>query len=104
MRRVLASFTLVAMLLSTSSGCGTVANLKGEEPWLLGPAPQRQMTPFGGVDNDLRWMARGIEPDVIEPGPIVAGAIDLPLSLAGDLLTLPWTTYHWLNSDPPLKK
>jgi hypothetical protein len=50
----------------------------------------RPIAPFGGVDNDLRCMKRGA---------IVGPAIDMPLSLAGDVITLPWTAFQSLR--PP---
>ena len=67
-------------------------NLSGHEPMLLGPLPEHPIAPFGGVDNDLRWMARG-------GGAVVGATIDMPLSFVGDIVTLPWTTYEWLNAE-----
>src|SRR5438128_9209704 len=99
MRRVGGPPIMLALLLCTSSGCGTMFNVTGHEPWLLGPPPMRPIVPFGGVDNDLRWMKRGLSPDGWEPGPVVAAAIDMPLSFVGDVLTLPWTAYQSLR--PP---
>ena len=81
-----------------------MSNVTGHEPWLMGAAPERTIVPFGGVDNDVRWMARGIQPDGWQPGPIVAGAIDMPLSFVGDVLTLPWTTYQWHFVARPSRK
>lgn len=99
MRKARPQSIILALLLCTSSGCGTMFNLTGHEPWLMGPAPTRPIVPFGGVDNDLRWMKRGISEDGWEPGPIVAAAIDVPFSFVGDLVTLPWTAYQALR--PP---
>jgi hypothetical protein len=82
---------LTLILTICTAGCGTIANLAGEEPWLMGPAPKRETAPFGGVDNDVRWMARGAPPNAWEPVCIVAAALDMPLSVAGDMLTLPIT-------------
>jgi len=78
---------------------GTMFNVTGHEPWLMGPPPKRQIVPFGGVDNDIRWMARGIRPDEVNFAPIAAATIDLPFSFIGDVVTLPWTTYQWLWAD-----
>jgi uncharacterized protein YceK len=97
MRRALVRFTLLALLFCINSGCGTLFNVTGQEPWLMGPPPQRPIAVFGGIDNDLRWMARGIRPDGCESGPIVVAAIDMPLSLAGDVVTLPWTAFQSLR-------
>src|SRR5262249_7895482 len=99
MRRTGRQFIILTLFLCTASGCGTLANLQGEEPWLIGFAPKRPVTPFGGIDNDVRWMKRGKGPDGWESGPIVAASIDMPLSLVGDVITLPWTAYQSLR--PP---
>jgi hypothetical protein len=65
-----------------------MANCAGKEVWLLGPAPERAIAPFGGVDNDLRWLARG-------PGAVPPAVIDMPFSFVGDIITLPWTMYQF---------
>lgn len=85
---------LFALLLSTSSGCGTLFNINGHEPWMIGPPPERAIVPFGGVDNDVRWMSRGIGPGNWKPYCIAAAAIDMPFSFVGDIITLPWTAYQ----------
>src|SRR4051812_20550412 len=89
-------FVILTVVLMTTSGCGTMFNVTGHEPWLMGDPPQRPIDPFGGIDNDLRWMRRGIHPDHWEPLPIAAAAVDMPLSLVGDIITLPWTAYQSL--------
>lgn len=94
MRRIGAIILGTAFLLTATSGCGTMGNVTGHEACLLDIFPERPIVPFGGVGNDLRWMARG-------PGAIVPAAIDLPLSCVGDIITLPWTTYQWLNVPQP---
>jgi hypothetical protein len=94
-------FVILAVLLSTTSGCGTMSNVMGQEPWLIGPPPVRPTVPFGGIDNDVRWMRRGIGPEGCESLPMVAAAIDMPLSLVGDVVTLPWTTYQSLRPRRP---
>jgi uncharacterized protein YceK len=68
-----------------SAGCGTMANLDGRQ--LPPPSPPRQAvtTPFGGVRRDIEW-AKSTE----SPGNLRYVA-DLPLSLVGDLVTLPKT-------------
>jgi hypothetical protein len=103
-----AVMVLILMLAGGVAGCGTMANLAGEEPWLIGQAPKRDTAPFGGVDNDVRWMARGTPPNTWEPACIAAAALDMPLSLAGDIVTLPITIPAALSrssteSDEPLK-
>jgi hypothetical protein len=68
---------------------------------------ERPAVPFGGVGNDARWMARGTPPNKWSPCCIGAAAVDMPLSLAGDVVTLPWTLPCWLCAglihldDPP---
>jgi hypothetical protein len=101
MRQAVNRFIGFAMLLCATGGCGTAFNVTGHEVWVIGIPQERPIAPFGGVDNDVRWMSRGIKPDGWEPGPIVAGAVDMPLSFVGDVLTLPWTTYQWLIVYPP---
>ena len=65
----------------------------------MGPAPERHIDVFGGVDNDVRWMSRGLAPAA--PWAVVAGVIDMPFSFVGDLITLPWTAYHSLIAVGP---
>ena len=104
MSRAVGPSILLVVLLWTGSGCGTMANLAGQEPWLMGPAPVRTVDPFGGVDNDVRWMKRAIRTEGVEALPIVVAAIDIPLSLAGDVVTLPWTTCQTLvRRNSPIK-
>ena len=81
---------LTFMLTGSASGCGTLFNLNGKEPWVLGPPPERQTVPFGGIDNDVRWMTRGV-PLMGAPLCVVAAAVDMPFSFVGDILTLPYT-------------
>jgi hypothetical protein len=68
-----------------SLGCGTMANLDGRQ--LPPPSPTGQVvsTPFGGVRRDLEWAKSTESPSNLR---YVA---DLPLSLVGDLVTLPKT-------------
>jgi hypothetical protein len=68
-----------------SLGCGTMANLDGRQ--LPPPSPPGKVvaTPFGGVRRDIEW-AKSTE----SPGNLRYVA-DLPLSLVGDLVTLPKT-------------
>jgi uncharacterized protein YceK len=68
-----------------SSGCGTMANLDGRPLPTQGLSGQETTTPFGGVRRDIIWMKSGQAPDNLKY------AADLPLSLVGDLVTLPKT-------------
>jgi len=94
MRRL--NVIIAAILLFVVSGCGTIYNVTGHEPWLVGLPPERPIDLFGGLDNDLRWMARGTAPNSSAPLAVVAAAIDMPFSLVGDVVTLPWTAYQSL--------
>jgi len=99
---------LAFMLTTAASGCGTMFNLAGEEPWMIGLPRERQTAPFGGIDNDVRWLSRGAPPNEWRPWCIAAGAADMPLSLVGDILTLPYTipyaTAHVSDLPPESKR
>ena len=73
----LAAAWIGASLLVT--GCGTMANIDGRKYPLIGARDQVPPAPFGGMDRDLRWISSGG----------VVFIIDLPLSLVGDIVTLP---------------
>jgi hypothetical protein len=91
-------YLLVLVPVALVSGCGTMANVDGRSFAMLGP-PDREPRPFGGVANDFRWVReqteRVVAPEDLGAVPLnVAsacyfGVIDLPMSLIGDLLTLP---------------
>ena len=74
------SLTVLAVLAAcVGSGCGTFANMQGRD----NPSPNGccmgPPKPFGGVSRDVRWSNEGY-------GVFLA---DVPLSLVGDLATLP---------------
>ena len=69
----------------TSCGCGTMANIEGRRLPPPSPPGQEVSRPFGGVRRDIEWVQ-----SVKSPGNLVYVA-DLPLSLVGDLVTLPKT-------------
>ena len=81
--RVMVSLALIAVI--TSSGCGTMANIDGRRLPPPSPSGQEVSRPFGGVRNDIEWLKSGTA-----PGNLMYVA-DLPLSLVGDLVTLPKT-------------
>jgi hypothetical protein len=99
MKRAAYLLTLI-LACGAASGCGTLFNLAGEEVWVIALPQPRETVPFGGVDNDVRWMERGIPPNrwgnEWMPGCIAVAAADMPLSLAGDIVTLPWTVPYWI--------
>src|SRR5688572_4456626 len=89
---------LVLFAAPLLSGCGTMANMSGKSVAMMGPQDS-EVRAFGGVANDIRWVGeqgrRVVTPD--DPwdalfGPALAvyfGLVDLPLSLVGDIVTLP---------------
>ena len=72
-------------VLVTSSGCGTMANVEGRRLPTPGPSGQEVSRPFGGVRKDIEWLHSEQAPSNLK---YVA---DLPLSLVGDIVTLPRT-------------
>lgn len=103
--------TCVALLLASLpvAGCGTVTNLARQQPGAGGVAP------FGGVRQDLSCIHKAADGEVgfkthpkgeSEQYPqralMLFCAVDLPLSLIGDILTWPYTvTYTFINQPVP---
>jgi len=77
---VLLGYAVILLLLIP--GCGTSANISGRSFPLIGRShvPPR---PFGGVQNDLRWLVL----DTKFPVNLLF-VLDLPFSLVDDFLTL----------------
>jgi hypothetical protein len=73
---------LSAAIVVAGSGCGTMANMEGKKLPLLSPVDEEEPRPFGGVGRDIRWISRLNPPSLIF-------VPDIPLSLIGDLATLP---------------
>jgi uncharacterized protein YceK len=94
MRRT-GAMIVAAILACVASGCGTAANLAGQDHWFMCP-PSRPPVPFGGVINDgtVLWHAgqHGIGDGAVIFSMIAL--IDMPLSLGADVVTLPWATYE----------
>jgi uncharacterized protein YceK len=82
-QRIMRFLALTAAV--TSSGCGTMANIDGRRLPPPSPPGQEVSRPFGGVRRDFEWLK-----SEKAPGNLVYVA-DLPLSLVGDLVTLPKT-------------
>ena len=82
---------LVGISAFLASGCGTIANLKTEQPEL-----------YGGVQKDLQLLETPrTEPSGIgirNLGPLVL-FVDLPLSFIADTLTLPIAIYEWHQAE-----
>ena len=99
MRRTGLMIVMVAMLSTTSSGCGTLWNVNGMERLDTSPSTppdrvrklDRPPFPFGGVANDVAWIK-----SADQPIDVVFSLVDLPFSLVGDLLTFPWAAYQSL--------
>ena len=72
-------------VLVTTSGCGTMANVEGRRLPTPGPSGQEVSRPFGGVRKDIEWLH-----SEQMPGNLTYVA-DIPLSLVGDIVTLPRT-------------
>jgi hypothetical protein len=94
-QRVMGYLALSAVL--TSSGCGTLANIDGRRLPPPSPAGQEVSRPFGGVRRDIEWLQ-----SEKAPGNLLYVA-DLPLSLVGDLVTLP-KTVTGIQSDSLLQE
>ena len=97
MKRIRPPMFAAALVCMLASGCGTFLNLDGKERLDLSSVPvdeikhRRAPFPFGGVANDVAWMR-----DAKQPIDAIGAAIDVPFSLAGDVVTMPWVTYQWL--------
>src|SRR5262249_9501250 len=95
MRRAAAMIVMLSFL-TANAGCGTMANLDGRDHWFM-CLPSRPPAPFGGVINDGAVL---LTPAVVGDGALIfktLALIDMPLSLAADVITLPWATYAFCN-------
>jgi uncharacterized protein YceK len=83
-RQAISSILVAAMLLS-GIGCGTIANLISEKPEI----------PYGGVQTDLKWFMTPSNSSVGggDPHLIFLVAAELCLSFVADTLTLPLAVY-----------
>lgn len=75
----------LAASLTAIAGCGTMANLEGKSRPMISQVHVEEPRPFGGVGRDIRWTSTITFPANL----IFLG--DLPLSLVGDVVTLPRT-------------
>lgn len=97
-----AYFMVIAGLIPLG-GCGTMMNMSDMErvDWAASavhttsyvPKYRQPAFPLGGIANDIAWLKTS-------EGPIdiVASAADMPFSLVGDVVTLPWSLQSWLSS------
>jgi uncharacterized protein YceK len=90
-RKTMRKIALAALLLCAVCGCGTVANLNGQTVVSIGgpyPCPTK---PFGGLIQEI---------DNVRAGPTggVLCILDMPFTLIGDIVTVPWATYIYATS------
>jgi uncharacterized protein YceK len=76
---------IALLLLVTVGGCGTMTNITGHDYCLLG-GPVGPPCPFGGTSMDAQMICDNT-------GSCTLALLDLPLSIAGDMITLPWTAF-----------
>ncbi len=94
--------TVTAATVLALSGCGTAANVVNHDPQI-----------YGGTRTDIALIHRPEADkalDVVPPHPLVTGTVgfmaflDMPLSLIGDTVTLPYTAvvaYAASTDKPP---
>jgi uncharacterized protein YceK len=102
--------TVLLCAIIPVAGCGTFANVARQQPGAGG------VTPFGGVRLDVECIRKATNG---EPSSAASAekkvslypkwaivslcALDLPLSLIGDILTWPYTaTYSFINEPVPV--
>ncbi len=110
------SSAVFVLFLIPLAGCGTAANLGGVMA-RSGPEGRRPnethvpwtTIPFGGVAQDLQYSAQqsALAAKRYAEGSIYLGAeeliwssavlVDVPFSLVGDIVTLPWATHRWTH-------
>jgi uncharacterized protein YceK len=101
---------VVAALASVCGGCGTLINQSNEPGHAFYSDQLPTQMPYGGVVRDLSappagvWQAVTAEPDpgVLAKSQMIAASVfvpplDLPFSLVGDTLLLPFDLYHTLS-------
>lgn len=101
LRRMWLALPFVALL---SAGCGTVQNLNPTKDvfvWGAGPGEQNITRVFGGVRVDLEGLSGlGLQDEYAALGLVILAPFyvtDLPFSLVGDTITLPYTALHALR-------
>ena len=81
-------FSILALIVFLGSGCGTIENLHTDS------------VPFGGTKYDIDYVMHGSGKMPVEDALVFRpiAAIDTPVSLVGDLVTLPVTLDTRWNS------
>jgi uncharacterized protein YceK len=111
-----AAAVILAVFAGLSGGCGTLINQSNEPGQAFYSDQLPAQMPFGGVARDLAappagvWHAVTAEPDpgVLARTQMITAAVlvpplDLPFSLIGDTLTLPFDlahTFGWSGTAP----
>jgi uncharacterized protein YceK len=81
-------FSIPALIVLLGSGCGTIENLNADS------------VPFGGAKYDIDYVMHGSGKMPVEDALVFRpiAALDTPVSLVGDLITLPMTLDTRWNS------
>jgi hypothetical protein len=97
----------LAVLLVALPGCGTLLNVTDGGMWVDSlPAPTVEPlppgSPFGGVWQDVARWSQSVERLPDEPGAGTLSCLfflaDMPLSLAGDAITMPYVLWMFANT------
>jgi len=117
MHRILLLYSIIVLSIS---GCGTMANLQGQEHLFISPPGVRKPQIYGGVSRHIELVqgiakmysenARSIDPGFHDYSsltyllPFVAAftAIDTPVSAAADTLSIPIVIHkrqHWKKAE-----
>ena len=104
MRQMCKTLVFMALLVCATSGCSSMANLTGRTQW-IGTNGEAKTYPFGGIARNYESMSmlplvilRGSTETRLEAAyltPLLL--VDLPLTIAGDIISLPWATYRWIH-------
>lgn len=96
-RRIALLVVVLGIAAVTQSGCGTFANLNGSPTTLMQVSGIEEPEYFGGVKRYAGTFPFGL----IGDGSLIS-AVDIPLSLVGDIITLPLV--HRMKNNPDVMK
>jgi uncharacterized protein YceK len=85
----LATVCASAVLACATAGCGTMCNMNGG--YLIGPPLDGYPAPYGGVARSAEHLQ---ENGVKAPLVSLFWLADMPLTVVGDTVTLPWVLMH----------
>ena len=100
MARTSVMLVAAALLLGMNSGCGTMANLQGRTFFTAICVPSRPPIPLGGAGTDVFVIGKAFVRPLGRDGTwffATMALIDLPFSLVGDVVTLPWASYEFVR-------